>query len=76
MRTLFLISVTTIGLTACSFSGSYLEPPASRASPGEINSDMRACLSEAKLQRDLTSEDRKLIAGKETAMDPITVAVH
>lgn len=67
MRNMVLIGVAIIGLTACSFSGTYLEPPASRASSPDINSDMRACLSEAKVQRELTSEERKLIEGKETA---------
>lgn len=67
MRNIVLMSIVTIGLSACAFNGTYLEPPTTRASSPDIVSDMRACLSDARVQRELTPEERNLIEGKETA---------
>ena len=65
-KRIFVI-VITLGLTACSFSGTYLEPPESSSTTLDIDSDIQACMSEAYSQRDLTPAERDLIAGRETA---------
>jgi hypothetical protein len=67
MRYPFILAVTAVGLSACAYSGTFLEPPTLRASAPGINSDMRACMSEAATPRELTASERELIAGKETA---------
>jgi hypothetical protein len=54
-------------LTACSFSGTYLEPPPSKSESDAITADMDACLSEAREPRELTVQEQMLIAGKDTA---------
>ena len=66
MRTLSTL-VTAFVLTACAYSGTFLEPPQSHASAQNINADMRACLSEAMVSRELTTSERELIAGKDTS---------
>jgi len=65
-KKIFVI-VVTLGLAACSFSGTYLEPPKSSGTTVDINSDIRACMSVAYSERDLTAVERKFISGKETA---------
>jgi hypothetical protein len=55
-----------MGLTACTFSGTYLEPPESRATTSDINGDIQDCISVARISRDLTPAERDLISGKET----------
>lgn len=61
------VTLITIGLAACSFSGTYLEPPESSGTTSDVNRDIRACMSEAYTMRDLTPAERDLILGKETA---------
>lgn len=67
MHKAIMIILASCALTACAFSGTYLEPPSSRSASDTITSDMRACLSEARDPRELTAEEQTLIAGKETA---------
>ena len=67
MNEKIFVIVITIGLTACAFSGTYLEPPESRATTFDIDGDIRDCMSEAMVNRNLTPAERDLILDKETA---------
>ena len=67
MQKAVAIVLASYVLTACSFSGTYLEPPPSKSASDAIMADMKACVSEARDPRELTAEEQTLIAGKDTA---------
>lgn len=67
MRQSFNLSIAAIILSGCGFSGTFLEPPASRSLAQDMNADMRACISRAAAPAALTASERELIAGRETA---------
>lgn len=67
MRCIIFICLVAELLASCAFSGTYLEPPASHGAPSAVNIDMDACLAEAGTPRELSSEERRLIEGKETS---------
>lgn len=62
-----LIVTAVLALSACAYSGTFLEPPPTRGATKDINADMRACMLEAAAARELTAPERQLIAGKETS---------
>ena len=64
MRKVTFIYAVCVALTSCTYRGTYLEPPVSNTP--DINADISLCLSEAKVERNLTAEERQLIAEKET----------
>jgi len=67
MRNQLLITTAVLTLSACAYSGTFLEPPSAHTAAKDINADMRACMLEASTPRDLTATERQLIAGKETS---------
>ena len=67
MRNPLLTITTVLSLSACAYSGTFLEPPSAHAAARDINADIRACMSEAATPRELTASERQLIAGKETS---------
>jgi len=65
MRNIIFIAFAVF-LTACAFSGTYLEPPAANTTPSNMNADMNECLFEANKPVALSQKDIQLIEGKET----------
>ena len=67
MIRIVIVILLLCALTACTFSGIYLEPPQSNSTSDTIAVDMQACVYEAQAPRELTAEEQALIDGKETA---------